>query len=268
MKKHKNWTLRIGACLTTVLVLLIIIGTFWTPYDPEAMSGADKSLAPCAAHWFGTDNFGRDLFSRVLDGAGTTLFIALCTVLIGVVFGTLVGSFTGYFGGWLDEILMRVNDAIAAFPSILLALVCVSIFGSGKYKIIIVLGILFIPSFARIVRGEFAKERTKDYVQNARIMGAGPLRVMFAHILPNVRNVLMSSIAIGFNNAVLAEASMSFLSMGVQPPDASLGRMLSEAQGSLFTMPWYAICTGAVLVLLILGFTMLGQGLQERGVEL
>ena len=160
---------------------------------------------------------------------------------------------------------MRFNDSVAAFPSILLALVCVSIFGTGKYKIILVLGILFIPSFARIVRGEFAKERTRDYVENARIMGAGPFRVMFAHILPNVRTVLLSSIAIGFHNAVLAEAGMSFLSMGVQPPDASLGRMLAEAQGSLFTMPWYALCTGCFMVLLILGFSLLGQGLQERG---
>lgn len=267
MKRQRNWTLRIGAGLTAVLVLLIVIGTFWTPYDPEAMSSADKQMGPCLAHWFGTDNYGRDLFSRVLVGARTSMFIAVCTVAIGVGFGIIIGSFTGYFGGWLDEVLMRLNDSVAAFPSILLALVCVSIFGYGKYKIILTLGILFIPSFARIVRGEFAKERTRDYVQNARIMGAGPLRVMFAHILPNVRTVLMSSIAIGFNNAVLAEASMSFLSMGVQPPDASLGLMLKESQGSLFTMPWYAVCTGVFLVLLILGFTMLGQGLQEREVE-
>ena len=160
--------------------------------------------------------------------------------------------------------LMRFNDAVAAFPSILLALVCVSIFGAGKYKIILTLGILFIPSFARIVRGEFAKERSKDYVENARIMGASPMRILFAHILPNVRTVLMSSMAIGFNNAVLAEASMSYLSMGVQPPDASLGRMLSESQSMLFTAPWYAIFTGVFIVLLILGFSLLGQGLQEQ----
>jgi len=262
--KRRNWTLRIGGCITAVMVLLIVIGIFWTPYDPNALSSTDKHLAPCLAHWFGTDNFGRDLFSRVLEGGRTSLLIAVCTVAIGVVCGIIIGSLTGYFGGWLDEVLMRFNDSVAAFPSILLALVFVSVFGSGKYRIIIILGILFIPSFARIVRGEFAKERTKDYVENARVMGAGPFRVMFAHILPNIKTVLLSSIAIGFNNAVLAEASMSYLSMGVQPPDASLGRMLSESQGALFTMPWYAICTGTFIVLLILGFSLLGQGLQER----
>ena len=263
--KHRNWTLRIGVCITAVMVALILLGAVWTPYDPNALAGAEKSLSPCLTHPFGTDNFGRDLFSRVLEGGRTSLLIAFCTVCIGAACGAVVGSLTGYFGGVVDEVLMRFNDSVAAFPSILLALVCVSIFGTGKYKIILVLGILFIPSFARIVRGEFAKERTRDYVENARIMGAGPFRVMLAHILPNVRTVLLSSIAIGFNNAVLAEAGMSFLSMGVQPPDASLGRMLAEAQGSLFTMPWYALCTGCFMVLLILGFSLLGQGLQERG---
>lgn len=266
MKKTMNWNLRIGGTITAVLVLLILIGAVWTPYDPNAMSSADKMMGPCLAHPFGTDNFGRDMFSRVIEGGGTSLFIAFCTVLIGVVVGILIGSLTGYYGGWMDELLMRICDAIAAFPSILLALVVVSVFGSGKYKIILTLGILFIPSFARIVRGEFAKERTKDYVQNARIMGASPMRILFAHILPNVQNVLLSSVAIGFNNAVLAEASMSYLSMGVQPPDASLGRMLSEAQGTLFTTPWCAIFTGAFIVLLILGFTLLGQGFQEKEV--
>lgn len=265
--KKINWNLRIGGTITAVLVLLILIGTVWLPYDPNAMSSADKQMAPCLAHLFGTDNFGRDMFSRILEGGRTSLFIAFCTVAIGVVAGIVLGSLTGYFGGWLDELLMRICDSIAAFPSILLALVVVSVFGAGKYKIILTLGILFIPSFARIVRGEFAKERTKDYVQNARIMGAGPLRVMFSHILPNVQNVLFSSVAIGFNNAVLAEASMSYLSMGVQPPDASLGRMLSEAQSTMFTTPWCAIFTGGFIVLLILGFTLLGQGFQEKGVQ-
>ncbi len=262
--KKRNWNLRIGSVLSALMVLMILIGLVWTPYEPNAMSSADKMMGPCLQHWFGTDNLGRDIFSRVIQGGGTSLLIAVCTVAIGAVCGIVVGSLTGYFGGWVDEVLMRFNDAVAAFPSILLALVCVSIFGAGKYKIILTLGILFIPSFARIVRGEFAKERSKDYVENARIMGASPMRILFAHILPNVRTVLMSSMAIGFNNAVLAEASMSYLSMGVQPPDASLGRMLSESQGMLFTAPWYAIFTGVFIVLLILGFSLLGQGLQEQ----
>ena len=267
MKKRMNGYLRVGLIMAGFMVALVIVGAFWTPYDPNAMAVGGKFESPSLTHLMGTDNFGRDIFSRVLQGAGTTFAIAVATVAIGAVAGTAIGALTGYFGGVVDEALMRLNDALTAFPSILLALVVVSVLGAGKYKIILTLGILFIPSFARIVRGEFAKERTKDYVQNARIMGAGPFRILFAHILPNVQNVLLSSAAIGFNNAVLAEASMSYLSMGVQPPDASLGRMLSEAQGTLFTTPWCAVFTGGFIVLMILGFTLLGQGFQEREVH-
>ncbi len=263
-RKKRNWSLMIGGTLTGILVALILIGIVWTPHDPNAMSAGEKLLAPSWQHLFGTDNFGRDIFSRVLEGARTTLFIAVCTVAIGAVVGVSVGALTGYFGGWVDEVLMRFNDSLAAFPSILLALVFISLLGSGKYKIILTLGILFIPSFARIIRSEYARERSRDYVRNARIMGASNARIITAHILPNVRPVLLSAIAIGFNNAVLAEASMSFLGIGVQPPDASLGRMMSESQTYLFTAPWYAICTGVFLILLILGFSLLGQGLQER----
>lgn len=263
--KRGNGALYIGGALTALMVGLIVLGAVWTPYDPGAMNSAEKLMAPCLAHPFGTDHFGRDIFSRVLEGAGTTLLIAICTVAIGAAFGVIVGSLTGYYGGWVDAVVMRLNDSIASFPSILLALVFVAVLGSGKYKIILTLGVLFIPSFARVVRGEFARERSLDYVHNARSMGASNFRILFAHILPNVKTVLLSAIAIGFNNAVLAEASMSYLGVGVLPPDVSLGWMLSESQTYLFTAPWYAICTGVFLILMILGFSLLGQGLQERG---
>jgi peptide/nickel transport system permease protein len=156
---------------------------------------------------------------------------------------------------------MRINDVITAFPSILLALVLISLIGTGKYNIIIALGILFIPSFARMVRGEFVRQKELDYVRSAKLMGVGPLRIMFVHILPNAAPVLLSSVAIGFNNAVLAEASMSYLGLGVQPPDASLGRMLSEAQSYIFSAPWYALGVGFTIVLLILGFGLISEGL-------
>ncbi|MBP5749588.1 MAG: ABC transporter permease, partial [Firmicutes bacterium] len=158
-------------------------------------------------------------------------------------------------------VLMRIADSILAFPSILLALVMIAILGKGKYNIIIALGILFIPSFARIVRTEVAKQKNTDYVRNAKLMGAGNMRILFLHIMPNIVPVLLSSVAIGFNNAVLSEASMSYLGVGVQPPDPSLGRLLSEAQGYLFQAPWYAIFTGIAIILLILGFGLLADGM-------
>ena len=257
--KDKNF--RFGLLITGIMILVILIGLFWTPYDPNAMNGAEKLQGPSAAHWFGTDNFGRDIFSRVIQGAGATFLIAAATVAIGLIVGLIVGGLTGYYGGWLDEVLMRLADSILAFPSILLALVLIAILGKGKYNIIIALGLLFIPSFARIVRTEVAKQKNTDYVRNAKLMGAGDMRILFIHIMPNIIPVLLSSVAIGFNNAVLSEASMSYLGVGVQPPDPSLGRMLSEAQSYLFNAPWYALFTGIAIILLILGFGLLSEGM-------
>ncbi len=206
-----NWYLYIGGAITAVMVGMILLGAVWTPYDPGAMDAACKADVPSFAHIMGTDNFGRDIFSRVLQGAGTTLFISSCVVLIGTVFGVIIGGLTGYFGGWGDELLMRICDAITAFPSILLALVVIAVVGPGKWNVIWVLGILFIPSFARIVRSEFAKCKHLNYVKSARLMGAGPVRIMVRHILPNTFPVLLPAISIGFNNAVLAEASLNYV---------------------------------------------------------
>lgn len=261
LRRHHNFI--IGCCITGLVLLLVLIGSVWTPYDPEAMDGMAKMQTPSFAHLLGTDNFGRDIFSRVLDGAGTTLFIACSAVFFGLLFGILVGAFTGWFGGWLDEVLMRVGDVITAFPSILLALVLISLLGPGKYNIILALSLLFIPSFARVVRSEFARQKALDYVFNARLMGVGTLRIMFVHILPNVFPVLLSSVAIGFNNAVLAEAAMSYVGIGVLLPDASLGRMLNESQAFFFSAPWYALSSGLAIVLLILGVGLISDGLGE-----
>lgn len=261
MIDKKNKTFRAGAVITGIMLLIILIGAVWTPYDPNGMNAAAKMAAPSFAHPLGTDNFGRDIFSRVVQGAGATFLVAAATVAIGLVVGLVVGGLTGWYGGWVDEVLMRLNDSITAFPSILLALVLIAIFGSGKYNIILALGILFIPSFARIVRTEVARQKSLDYVRNARLMGAGDLRILFVHIMPNIYPVLLSSVAIGFNNAVLAEASMSYLGVGVQPPDPSLGRMLNEAQSYLLSAPWYALSAGFAIILLVLGFGLLSEGL-------
>lgn len=263
MKKKKNYNLILGCILTGLVVVFVLVGLVYTPYDPEAMDSSLRLAGVSLAHPMGCDNFGRDILSRVMKGSGTTLFVALGTVAIGTVAGTLIGALTGYFGGIADEILMRIIDALFAFPSILLALVFVSLFGSGKYNVMLALGIAFIPSFARIVRSEFIRCKNMDYVKLARLAGAGHLRVMFVHILPNTLSVLVSAVMIGFNNAVLAEAGMSYLGIGVQPPDASLGRMLSEAQTYLFSAPGCALFPGIVIIIMVLGFSLLGEGLKK-----
>ena len=246
LHQKKNHYLRVGLVMTALITLLAVVGAFWTPYEPTAIAGGAKFAAPSLGHLFGTDNFGRDIFSRVMCGVGTTFFIALGTILLGAGVGILIGAFTGYFGGVVDETLMRINDAITAFPSILLALVFIALLGFGKYNVILALGIAFVPSYARVVRGEFARHREMNYVKSARLMGAGHLRIMF-------------------NNAVLAEASMSYLGIGVKPPDVSLGYMLSESQAYMSAAPWYMLACGLSIVWLILGVSLIGEGLQRKG---
>ncbi len=249
------------------MAALILLGYFWTPYDPAAMAVGPKLSGPCPAHLMGTDSFGRDIFSRVLHGAGTTFSIAAATVAIGAVCGTAVGALTGYFGGVVDEVLMRLNDALTAFPSVLLAMVVISVLGPGKYHVVWALGMVFIPSFARVTRTAFAAQRDVNYIKSARLMGAGSGRILAVHMLPNTAQVLLPAVTIGFNNAVLAEASMSYLGIGVTTQDASLGYMLSEAQGMLGTAPWYALCTGGALVLMVFSVGLMGEGLQRRNKE-
>ncbi len=267
MKKKMNRYLVVGLIITGIILAITLIGVFWTPYSPTAMKYG-RFQPPSPSHIFGTDNFGRDIFSRVLKGTGTTLSIALATVAIGAVAGTTIGAVTGYFGGVIDELLMRLNDVLTAFPSILLALLIISLVGPGKkYNVVLALGLIFIPSFARVTRTAFASLRDMNYITSARLMGAGSGRILFVHMLPNVLRILLPAITIGFNNAVLAEASMSFLGIGVTPPDASLGYMLSEAQGMLKAGPWYAIFTGLSIILLVFGVGLIGEGLQAENRE-
>lgn len=263
-KKISSYNFTFGLMLTVIMTALIVVGFFWTPYDPEAMKGSLKLGTPTLLNLFGTDQFGRDVLSRVLSGAGSTLIIGVGTVLIGGGIGVILGAVTGYFGGWLDETLMRINDALAAFPSVLLALVIIALAGSGTYRVMLALGIAFIPSFARVVRGEFMRLREADYVISAKLIGVSAPRIMFVHILPNILPSLLSALTIGFNNAVLAEAGLSYLGIGVQPPDASLGRMLSESQTYLASGPWCAVFPGLFLVFLVLGVGMLGEGILDR----
>ena len=262
--RQKSWYLTIGGILSAAMLLFALVGLFWTPYPPTALSAADCYAPPSAAHPFGCDKLGRDILSRTMDGAATTMTIALAVLTVGFVLGLLIGALCGYFGGPADAVIMRLCDAIAAFPSILLGLVVIAVIGSGKYNVILALGILFIPSFARLVRGEYIKYRDRDFVQSARLMKVSSPRIIFVHILPNTWPTLLSGLTIGFNNAVLAEASMSYLGIGVTQPDVSLGRMLSEGQSYLLTAPWCVAFPALAVILVILGVGLLGEGIRER----
>lgn len=253
MKKKLNYNLIIGYTLIALVLLMAVVGLFYTPYPVNEMNGLIKNQPPSFTHLFGTDQFGRDIFSRVMEGASTSFFIALCVVAVGAGIGTLTGALTAYFGGWLDAVLMRINDVLAAFPSVLLAICFVAVIGPGTYNLIVALGIVFIPSFTRVVRSEVLVQKELDYVRNAKLMGAKDMRILVLHILPNIKPVLKTSLLVGFQNAVLSEAGMSYLGLGVTQPDPSLGRMLSEAQGFLWNAPWYALAPGLTILALTLG---------------
>lgn len=258
-----NKYLAAGAVMTAVAVGMAVIAVFWTPFSTTAMSAAEKFDGPSLRHLFGTDNFGRDIFSRVMKGMGTTILIGGLVVLCSGALGILLGALTGYFGGLFDEIVMRITDAVNGFPSILLALVIISILGKGRQNVVISLGIVFVPSFIRIVRSEFIRLRDVDYISRARMMGVSRARILFVHILPNIFSTFWVSVMIGFNNAILAESGMSYLGIGVQPPDASLGNMLSDAQGYLTTAPWYALAPGLTIVWIVLGFSLFSEGIRR-----
>lgn len=263
-----NIRLIIGISLLALIVLLVVFSLIVEIYDPNEVNYSEMLYKPSFKHLFGTDDYGRDIYTRVMRGAATTFGISLFTVAMGAVVGTVIGALTGYFGGIIDEILMRVNDCLASFPSILLALIVVSLLDKGTWNICIALGIVFIPSFARIMRAEFLKEKNKDYVLNARLMGASHLRIIFKHIFPNTLPILFSGILVGINNAVLAEAGLSYLGLGVQPPDPSLGRMLSEAKTFLLNAPWYELYPCLVMILFILSLTLISDNFGVSGVSL
>lgn len=264
--KRKKWNsyLVIGVLMTGITLAIALVGAFWTPYEATAMSASERFVGPSLRHLFGTDNFGRDIFSRVMEATGTTVVISVLVVASAGLVGILIGALTGYFGGIVDEVVMRITDAVNGFPSILLALVVISVLGTGVDKLILALAIVFCPSFIRIVRSEFIKYRDADFVVRARLMGVGKMRILFVHILPNIFSTFWVSVMIGFNNAILAESGMSFLGIGVQPPDASLGKMLSDAQGYLGSAPWYALAPGLVIVWIVLGFSLLGEGIRRQ----
>ncbi|MBR0132359.1 MAG: ATP-binding cassette domain-containing protein [Lachnospiraceae bacterium] len=258
---RQNKGFKIGAVILALMVFCALLSLIWTPYGVNSVSSDTRLLGPRLFHFFGTDNLGRDVLSRVMVGIRTTILAAVGIVGIGAFFGTIIGALTGYFGGVVDEVIMRLNDGLASFPSILLAMVCVAVFGTGTLNVILVLGVLFIPSFARVMRSEYLMEKEKDYVKNIKLHGASAFRIMFKHILPNTKQSLFSAIAIGINNAILAESGLSYLGLGVQPPTPSLGRMMSEGQTYIFKAGWICVFPGICIILIVLGTALISENI-------
>jgi peptide/nickel transport system permease protein len=251
-----------GAVLLA-LVVVALLGERITPEDPLAQSIPDRLQSPSADHWFGTDELGRDVFSRVLSGARVSLEVGFVAVGISLVAGTIIGLAAGYYGRWLDDGLMRFMDVLFAFPAILLAIVVVAVLGPGITNAMIAIGIVYTPIFARIARASTLSVREEVYVRAARSSGSGDLRIMGRHVLPNIAAPLIVQTSLSLAFAILSEAALSFLGLGVQPPDPSWGRMLSEGRSFLEQAWWMALFPGLAIFVVVLAFNVLGDALRD-----
>lgn len=253
----------LGAFLVLVLIVVAIFADVIAPYGANDIQFSSIE-SPNSTNWFGTDNLGRDVFSRVVLGSRTSLEVGIIATLIGAVGGMLVGLVSGYFGGIIDMILQRIMDALLAFPLIILALIMVAVFGNSIEKLMLVVGVAIIPGVGRIMRGEVLSQKQSLYVESARATGAGGARIMFRHILPNVMATLIVISTALLGAAVLVEAALSFLGLGTPPPKPSWGADLSGAATSYFRhAPWMVIFPGLALSLVVLGFNLFGDALRD-----
>ncbi len=252
-----------GAGVLSTFVFIGLFGPYLAPHDPATMNTANALAGPSLEHPFGTDNYGRDVFSRVLAGARIALTVAVFVPIVSMSIGVPVGLVSGYFGGWIDNVLMRVMDSLFAFPAILLGLTLVAVFGQGLRNIIIAIGIVFIPQFARITRGSAASAAKEEHVKAARSTGASHLRILGVHILPFCLSAIMVQASITAAVAILIEASLSFLGVGIPAPEPSWGTMLETAKGYVESAWWFGFFPGVAIIFAVLGFNLLGDGLRD-----
>ena len=254
----------IGLAIASVVIFVAIFAPFLATHDVTAQNLELRFAAPSAEHWFGTDGLGRDVFSRVLFGARISLQVGIIVVAVSAVVGILIGSIAGFYGGWVDRILSGyLFNVFLAFPGLLLAIAFVAFLGAGLDKLIVALCIIGWVGYARVMRGQVLKVREYDFVQAARALGASNMRILFTHILPNAIQPLIVQSSLGMAGAVLSEASLSFLGLGIPPPAPSWGTMIEEARNFFSIYPHVLFFPGAAIALTVLAFNFIGDGLRE-----
>jgi peptide/nickel transport system permease protein len=253
----------VGAALVSLLVAAALLSLVWSPHPPAEIDIAHKLAPVSSTHWLGTDSLGRDIASQLLVGSQNSIVVGVVAVGIGLVVGVALGCLAAARRGWVEELVMRVSDFTFAFPALLTAIMLTAIYGPGLVTSIVAIGIFNIPVFARLARASASAVWARDYVLAARAAGKGPWRITLDHVLPNIANVLIVQATIQFALAILAEAALSYLGLGTQPPQPSWGRMLNEAQTLLFTAPLLAVWPGIAIALAVLGLNLLGDGLRD-----
>ena len=263
--RHKSFL--VGATLTLALCAAALLSLFWTPFPVAEIDIPAKLQQPGPAHWLGTDSLGRDIVSQLLVGSQNSIVVGLIAVgiglLVGVALGCTASASRAAGRGWIEELIMRASDFTFAFPALLSAIMLTAIYGPGLVMSIVAIGIFNIPVFARITRGAANAVWTRDYITAARAAGKGPLAITLDHVLPNIASQLIVQATISFATAILAEAALSYLGLGTQPPQPSWGRMLNEAQTLMFQAPLLAVYPGVAIMLSVLGLNLMGDGLRD-----
>ena len=258
---HPSFVL--GVLLSLALLAAALLSLVWTPWSPYEIDLPQKLRPPSAAHWLGTDVYGRDIVSLLLVGARSSILVGVVAVGIGVTVGTLLGLLAAARRGWVEETIMRLSDFTLAFPAILSAIMLTAVYGAGMVNAMVASGIYNIPTFTRLARGSAKSVWGREYILAARACGKGPWAITWQHVLPNISAVLIVQVTIRFAIAILAEAALSYLGLGTQPPQPSWGRMLAEAQTMLYQAPLLAVFPGVAIALAVLGLNLLGDGLRD-----
>ena len=260
---NRRASLLLGGAVTALILLVAIVSLAWTPYPPTAMDILHKLQPPSALHPFGTDPFGRDVLSMVMAGAHNSIAVAVIAVAVGIAFGVPLGLLAASRGGWVDELVMRFTDLAFAFPALLTAVMITALFGPGAFNAMLAIGLFNVPVFARITRGAALGIWKRDFVLAARSAGKGGLAISIEHVLPNIASVLIVQATIQFALAIVAEAGLSYVGLGTQPPYPSWGRMLNDAQTYIYRAPLLAVFPGLAITFAVLGLNLLGDGLRD-----
>jgi len=258
-----NLNFTVGFILSVVVICMSLTSVVWTPYEPNTMNSKARLDGPSMAHPLGTDQYGRDILSRVMDGATNSIIVGLVTVAIGLSIGVFLGMLSAYYGKLVDESIMRLSDLLFGFPAVLSAILITSVLGPSMINAMLAIGIFYIPIFARLTRAVAMTLWQREFIIAARASGVSEWAIAWRHVLPNILSPLIIQGTIQFAVAILAEAGLSYLGLGTQPPNASWGRMLNEAQTYMGSAPWLAIFPGVAIAWAVLGFNLLGDGLRD-----
>ena len=256
-------SLWLGAVLVAMLIVAALLSLIWTPYPPTGIDIPHKLAPPSAAHWFGTDNLGRDVASQILAGSRVSILVGVIAVGIGLAFGIVLGLIAAFSKGLVEDGLMKLSDFVFAFPALLLAIMLTSTFGPGVVNAIIAIGVYNVPIIAKLTRATANGVLSREYALAARAAGRGPIAIAIDHVLPNIAPALIVQATIQFAIAILAEAALSYLGLGAQPPETSWGKMLADAQNVLYNAPRLALYPGIAIALSVLGLNLLGDGLRD-----